>query len=418
MIVQKAARYRLEPTPEQENLLNRAAGCVRFVWNRALAVQKSYLDHQCGLLSYPDLCHLLTSWRNSDAFGFLAESSSSPQQQTLKHLASAFKDAFDKAAACKAAACKASAKKFPQPKKKFRHDSLRYPNPDHVKIDLNTLDRDGRNVFPRIFLPKIGWVKFRKSRIIGGEIRNVTVRRDGGHWFVSIQTEKEVPDPVHPSATAAGGDRGVANLLTLSDGTVFLPVTAYRDLQKKLAKAQRKLAHKEKFSANWKKQKATIARLHRRIAEMRKTILHQVSAVISKNHAVVVLEDLKVGNMIKSAKGTVERPGRNVRQKSGLNKSILDQGWGLLKQMLEYKLRWSGGMLLLVDPAYTSQTCSVCGHVDAGNRTDQKTFHCLHCGHEAHADVNAAQNILARGLRPARELKSTAGHAGVACFAA
>ena len=418
MIVQKAVRYRLEPTPEQENLLDRATGCVRFVWNRALAVQKSYLDHQCGILSYPEMCHLLTSWRNSATFGFLAESSSSPQQQTLKHLASAFKDAFDKAAACKAAACKASAKKFPKFKKKFRHDSLRYPNPDHVKIDLNTLDQDGRNVFPRIFLPKIGWVKFRKSRIIGGEIRNVTVRRDGGHWFVSIQTEKEVPDPVHPSATAAGGDRGVANLLTLSDGTVFFPVTAYRDLQSKLAKAQRKLAHKVKFSANWKKQKAKITRLHRRIAEMRKTILHQVSAVISKNHAVVVLEDLKVGNMTKSAKGTVEQPGRNVRQKSGLNKSILDQGCGLLKRMLEYKLRWSGGMLLLVDPAYTSQTCSVCGHVDAGNRTDQKTFHCLHCGHEAHADVNAAQNILARGLRPARELKSTAGHAGVACFAA
>ncbi len=150
---------------------------------------------------------------------------------------------------------------------------------------------------------------------------------------------------------------------------------------------------------------------------------HKVSTVISKNHAVVVLENLKVGNMTRSAKGTVEAPGRNIRQKSGLNKSILDQGWGLLKQMLEYKLRWSGGMLLLVDPAYTSQTCSVCGHVDAGNRTDQKTFHCLHCGHEAHADVNAAKNILARGLEslPSQstdELQATAGLAGVACFAA
>ena len=414
MIIQRAVRYRLEPTPEQENLLARAAGCVRFVWNRALSVQKSYLDHQCGILTYPEMCHLLTSWRNSAAFGFLAESSSSPQQQTLKHLASALKNAFDKT----------SAKKFPQPKKKFRHDSLRYPNPDHVKIDLNTLDQDGRNALPRIFLPKIGWVKFRKSRVIGGEVRNVTVRREGGHWFVSIQTEKTISDPVHPSTTAAGGDRGVANLLTLSDGTVFFPVTAYRDLQSKLAKAQRKLAHKVKFSANWKVQKATIARLQRRIAEMRKTILHQVSAVISKNHAVVVLEHLKVGNMTGSARGTVEAPGRNIRQKSGLNKSILDQGWDLLKRMLGYKLRWSGGMLLLVDPAYTSQTCSACGYVDAGNRTDQKTFHCLHCGHEAHADVNAARNILARGMLPAGELKSTdelqstAGHAGVACFAA
>ncbi len=274
---------------------------------------------------------------------------------------------------------------------------------------MKPLDNNGRKVLPKIFLPKIGWVKFRKSCIIGGEVRNVTVSRAGGHWFVSIQTEKEVPDPVHSSTTAAGGDRGVANLLTLSDGTMFLPVKSYRDMQRKLAREQRKLAHKVKFSANWKVQKATITRLHQRIAAMRKTILHQVSTVISKNHAVVVLENLKVGNMTRSAKGTVEAPGRNIRQKSGLNKSILDQGWGLLKQMLEYKLRWSGGMLLLVDPAYTSQTCSVCGHVGAGNRTDQKTFHCLHCGHEAHADVNAAKNILARGLQ------STAGHAGVVC---
>ncbi len=413
MIIRKAVRYRLEPSSEQESLLNRAAGCVRFVWNRALSIQKSYLDHRCGILSYPEMCHLLTSWRNSEAFGFLAESSSSPQQQTLKHLASALKDAFDKT----------SAKKFPRFKKKFAHDSFRYPNPDHVHFDLNPLDQDGRKVSPQIFLPKIGWVKFRKSSIIGGEIRNVTVRRSGGHWHASIQTEKDVMNPVHSSATAVGGDRGVANLLTLSDGTMFLPVTAYRDLQRKLAREQRKLARKRKFSVNWKQQKAKITRLHQRIAEMRKTILHQVSTVISKNHAVVVLEDLKVGNMTRSAKGTVEAPGRNIRQKSGLNKSILDQGWGQLKQMLGYKLQWAGGTLLLVDPAYTSQTCSTCGHVDAGNRTDQKTFHCLRCGHEAHADVNAAQNILARGLAPCKglqstgELQATAGHAGVACFA-
>ncbi|MHB1478989.1 MAG: RNA-guided endonuclease InsQ/TnpB family protein [Acidithiobacillus ferrooxidans] len=137
-----------------------------------------------------------------------------------------------------------------------------------------------------------------------------------------------------------------------TDGTVFPPVTAYRHALKQLAREQRKLSGKRKFSANWKKQKAKITRLHQRIAELRKTILHQVStAIISKNHAVVVLEDLNAANMTASAKGTVETPGRNVRQKSGLHKSILDQGWGMLKRMLEYKLRWRGGMLLLVNPA-------------------------------------------------------------------
>jgi len=405
MMLRKAVRYRLETTSEQENLLARAVGCVRFVWNRALAVQKSYLDHQCGTLNYSGLCELLTFWRNTETFGFLAESPSQPQQQALKNLTRAFKDAFDKN----------SVKKFPQFKKKFVHDSMRYPSPDQIQFDLKSCDDAGRKVFPRIFLPRIGWVKFRKSCIIGGEIRNVTVSRSGGHWYVAIQTQKEVPDPVHPSTTAVGGDRGVAKLLTLSDGTMFLPVTAYRDLQRKLAREQRKLAHRVKFSANWKKQKAKITRLHQRIAEIRKTVLHQVSTAISKNHAVVVLEDLKVRNMTASAKGTVEQPGRNVRQKAGLSKSILDQGWGMLKQMLDYKLRWAGGMLLLVDPAYTSQTCAACGAVDAGNRPSQAVFHCLHCGHEAHADVNAAQNILARGLANPYGVASTAGLAGVVC---
>ncbi|MFA6181418.1 RNA-guided endonuclease InsQ/TnpB family protein [Acidithiobacillus sp.] len=405
MILRKAVRYRLETTPEQENLLARATGCVRFVWNRALAIQKSYLEHGCGLLSYVDMAKCLTTWRNGEPFGFLSESPSQPQQWALKFLDRALKDAFDNA----------SAKKFPAFKKKGLHDSLRYPAPEQIKIDLKPQDADGRRLLPKIFLPRIGWVKFRKSCIIGGEVRNVTVSRSGGHWYAAIQTEKEIPDPVHPSTTAVGGDRGVANLLTLSDGTMFLPVTAYRDLQKRLAWEQRSLAQKVKFSANWKKQKAKITRLHQRIAELRKTILHQVSTIISKNHAVVVLEDLKVRNMTASAKGTVEESGRNVRQKSGLNKSILDQGWGMLKQMLSYKLRWSGGMLLLVDPAYTSQICPVCGVVDAGNRKVQARFHCLHCGHEAHADVNAAQNILARGLATSYGVASTAGLAGVVC---
>lgn len=406
MLQRKAVRYRLEPSPEQETLLSRAVGCARFVWNRALSIQKSYLDQGCGILSYVDMAKCLTTWRNSETFGFLSESPVHPQQWTLKFLDRALKDAFDKS----------NPKRFPTFKKKGRHDSLRYPAPEQVKFNLRPQDDDGRNVLPSIFLPRIGWVKFRKSCIIGGEIRNVTVSRAGGHWYVAIQVEKEIPDPVHPSTTAVGGDRGVANLLALSDGTMFLPVTAYRDLQGKLAREQRKLAKKVKFSANWKRQKAIITRLHQRIAEIRKTVLHQVSQAISKNHAVVVLEDLKVQNMTASAKGTVEVPGRNVRQKAGLNKSILDQGWGTLLRFLEYKLQWRGGMLLRVPPEYTSQTCPVCGVVDAENRKEQAVFHCRHCGHEDHADVNAAKNILVRGV--GAKAPATAGHAGVACFAA
>ncbi len=401
-MIRKAARYRLEPLAEQEHLLSRAVGCARFVWNRALAIQKSSLDHGCGLLSYGDMAKCLTTWRNSEAFGFLAESPSQPQQQTLRFLDRALQDVFDKK----------NPKRFPVFKKKGRHDSMRYPDPGQIKIDLKPEDDDGRSVLPKIFLPRIGWVKFRKSRLIGGEIRNVTVSRSGGHWYVAIQIEKEIADPVHPSASAVGGDRGVANLLTLSDGTMFLPVPSYRDRQKRLAKEQKKLAHKVKFSANWRKQKAKITRWHQKTADMRKTVLHQISTAISQNHAVVVLEDLKVRNMTASARGTIAHPGRQVRQKAGLNKAILDQGWSTLLRLLEYKLRWAGGMLLLVDPAYTSQICPVCGVADAENRKTQAVFLCRHCGHTDNADVNAARNILARGLQ------STAGHAGLACFAA
>ncbi len=126
----------------------------------------------------------------------------------------------------------------------------------------------------------------------------------------------------------------------------------------------------------------------------------------------VVLEDLKVQNMTTSATGTIEKPGCNVRQKSGLNKAILDQGWGMLLRLHEYKLQWAGGMLYRVPPEYTAQICPVCGVVDAENRKTQAVFHCQHCGYTDHTDVNAAKNILARGLQ------LTAGHAVVACFAA
>ncbi len=402
MNLRKAVRYRLEPTSEQENLLSRAVGCVRFVWNRVLEIQKSYLDQGCGILSFAEMCRCLTTWRNGEAFGFLSESPVHPQQQTLKFLDRALREAFDKN----------NPKRFPQRKKKFVHDSMRYPDPDQIKIDLKPLDTDGRRLLPKIFLPRIGWVKFRKSSIIGGEIRNVTVSRSGGHWYVSIQTEKEVADPVHSSTTIVGADRNVTdNILALSDGDKFPPVTAYRDNQIKLRREQRKLSKKKQFSANWKKQKAKITRLHRHIAEIRKNVLHRISTTISKNHAIVVLEDLKVRNMTKSAKGTVEKPGRNVRQKSALNKSILDQGWGMFRQMLEYKLKWSGGMVGYVDSAYTSQTCSACGIVDANSRKTRAEFHCLHCGHKEDADVNAAKNILARWIKK----QSTAGLVGVVC---
>jgi len=142
---------------------------------------------------------------------------------------------------------------------------------------------------------------------------------------------------------------------------------------------------------------------HRRIAQCRRDFLHKASTILSKNHAMIVVEALKITNMSKSAKGTLDNPGKQVRAKSGLNKSILDQGWGEFRRQLQYKLAWLGGLYIEVDPRYTSQTCSSCYYCSSENRLTQEDFCCKQCGHEENADTNAAKNVLA------------AGHAVLAC---
>jgi putative transposase len=180
-------------------------------------------------------------------------------------------------------------------------------------------------------------------------------------------------------------------------------VNSFRKAEKKLVCEQRKLSRKIKGSQNWHKQKAVVARLHIRIADIRNDYLHKCSTTISKNHALVVLEDLKVSNMSASAKGSIENPGRNVKAKSGMNKAILDQGWHEFRRMLEYKLLWRGGKVVTISPRYTSQTCPQCDHVCPDNRKTQHVFRCMVCGYTENADLVAAMNILA------------AGHAASAC---
>ena len=171
----KAFNFRLVPTPEQENLLSRHAGGVRFVWNKALDLQTRRLDAGIPLLSYGDMAKLLTLWRSSEEYGFLANGPVHPQQQTLKNLDRALREALDRS----------NPKRFPRFKRKGEKDSLRYPDPLQIKLDLATRDPSGRNLLPRIFLPKVGWVKVRVSRPIEGDLRNATVTRKAGRWAVS-----------------------------------------------------------------------------------------------------------------------------------------------------------------------------------------------------------------------------------------
>jgi putative transposase len=157
------------------------------------------------------------------------------------------------------------------------------------------------------------------------------------------------------------------------------------------------MARKTKFSRNWRKAKAKVQRVQARIARIRSDFLHKASTTVSKNHAVVCVEDLDVRAMTASAAGTVEEPGVNVRQKAGLNKAILDQGWGEFRRQVGYKQEWLGGWLLPVPAPNTSRTCPECGHVAAGNRPSQAVFRCVACGHEANADDVASINIARAG---------------------
>jgi putative transposase len=194
-----------------------------------------------------------------------------------------------------------------------------------------------------------------------------------------------------------GIDLGVVMFATASDGTVYVGPNSYRKYAKKLAKEQRELARKMKRSANWRKQVGRISKVHKKIRDIRRDFQHKTSTSICKSHAMIVIENLNVKGMSKSAKGTMDSPGKKVRAKSGLNKSILDQGWYEFRRQLEYKSEWLGARLVVVPPRNTSLTCASCEHIDKNNRITQSKFCCVNCKHEDNADRNAARNILAAG---------------------
>jgi len=374
MKILQAFKYQLVPRSYEAAAMRRFSGCCRFIWNKALALEKETYETEGKRLGYYKLANLLKEWKKEDLTAFLAEAHSQILQQALKDLDRAYKNFFEKRA------------EFPRFKKKGMHDSFRYPQ--GFKVD------ECNN---RIFLPKIGWVKYHNSRTIQGTPKQVTVSLYAGGWYVSIQTEREVADPIHSSKNTIGIDVGITRFATMSDGTYIDPLNSFKKHEKKLSKIQRKLSRKQKFSSNWQKQKLKLQKQHRKIANVRNDFLHKHTTAISKNHAVVVMEDLKVRNMSRSASGTIAQPGKNVRAKSGLNKSILDQGWFEFRRQLTYKLAWLGGTLILVPPQHTSQTCSHCGCVDSSSRQTQSRFKCTACGFEINADYNAALNILAAG---------------------
>jgi putative transposase len=372
----QAYPFQMEPNGEQQRDLLRFAGSCRFVYNKALATQNALYERGEKKLGYAGLCKLLVEGKEQPERAWLSEAPSQALQQTLKDSESAHPNFFEKRADC------------PRFKKKGRGDRFRYPQ--GFKIDQGN---------SRLSLPKMGWIHYRNSREMLGTAKNITVSRSGGKWFVSIQTEREVEAPIPASTSSIGIDVGIARFATMSDGSFVAPLNRFKQHQERLARYQRRMSRKVKTSRNWKKAKAKVQKIHTGIANARKDFLHKTTTTIRQNHALVCVEDLQVRNLLKSSKGTAEKPGKNVRQKSGLNHAILDQGWGEFRRQLAYKLEWNGGTLLAVPPHNTSRTCPACGHVSKDNRRTQAQFLCVVYGYKHNADVVGAINVLARGHR-------------------
>lgn len=401
MIIRQGFQYALRLKGTQEALLRRWVGCRRFVFNEALAHQRAEVAAGRKRPGYAALCARLPPLKEQHPW--LAEPPAQALQQALKDL-------------CKAWDAKYTSRfGAPRFKKRGEGDTLRLPQGCRYDAAAGTLH-----------LPKIGTVRLRHSREALGALKNVTLRSECGRWIAALQTEREVTEPVAAGTAAVGLDFGAVTTIMPSAGApIELPAKITR-YERRMKRLQQALSRKKNGSKNRCKARQRLSDCHARIGAMRRDFLHQSTTALVRAHALIALENLAVRNMTASAAGTLAEPGKNVAQKSALNRTILRNGWSMARGMLEYKAAWRGVMLVAVPPAYTSQTCSQCRHVDAANRPTQALFRCMKCGYTDNADRNAAKNILARahellasqippGGRPAR----TAGYAGIqACESA
>ena len=356
------------------------AGACRYVWNHFR--EKNLADYQAfrkgkgqrPQTSFFSLGVEFTKLRHETEW--MRELPANPVKHTLKYFADALKEAM------------AGKKGFPKPKgRKRTAPSFTIPSSAGVRI------RKVNEKYSSLLIPLIGWVTLARRGGVPyeGEAKQVVLRHDGHRWrafvFYEVEVEKRPDD-----GEVLGVDMNIRQIATSDGHFYFLP-----DLKKKEARRkryQRRMARQLKGSNRRKDTKKKLAKVSRKIANIRKNWIHKTTREIAGKCGTIVVEDLKVRNMTTSAKGTVENPGKNVRQKSGLNRAILDTAFGEIRRDLEYKC----GRLIEVNPAYTSQTCSHCGHAEKENRKTQARFLCVSCGFASNADTNAAINIRRLGV--------------------
>jgi len=370
----KAVKVRLYPSSEQKQIISSQIGGARYVYNRTLALRK-YAYQKFGIKAGKfALIKHITKLKKRENTSWLKEIDSQAIQQSIANMDKAYQHFF---------------KGGGFPKFKSRHHSRQsYQYPQRVKIDGN-----------RVFLPKVGWVKMKGWRkAFTGKIKTVTVSYEAYQYHASILVDIEEDKGLKPCKNinkAIGLDVGVALVVADSDGNKHKPLDLTRELHKLRLKAQQ-LSRKKKGSNNRAKAKEKLARINLKIANKRKDFLHKLSLQYAENQGIVVVEDLKIKNMTKSAKGTKEKPGKSVKAKAGLNRVITQQGWGMFFEFLGYKLKERGGQLIKVDPKFTSQTCPKCKHISKENRLSQSKFVCQKCHYTNNADIVGALNILDR----------------------
>jgi putative transposase len=384
------SRYRLYPTPAQEDVLLSQCAHARYVWNLAVE-QRSWWQPGHPAPGFAEQCRQLSEARA--AFPWLAAGSVIVQQQALRDFHTAYAAWFAslkqwrKRYATTPPQERPAAPSPPSWRKRGRSDGFRI-----VAVRPQDVRRLNRR-WGQVAVPKLGWVRFRWSRPVPAA-RSYRVTRDrAGRWHVAFAAvPPAVPAP--GNGEVVGVDRGVAVSVALSTGELLKPPGLRPAEQRRLRLLERRLARAKPGSNRRRRVRLAVARLKAREVDRRRDWTEKTSTDLARRFDLICVEDLDVRAMTRTASGTVQRPGRGVRQKAGLNRAILAAGWGKLLDRLEHK---APGRVQQVAAAYTSQTCNACGQIARESRESQPSFRCVACGHQAHADVNAARNIAAAG---------------------
>lgn len=368
-------RVEIRPTPRQRQALLQHAGNARWAYNWGLRQHREAYEQWVAegkpkkwkgwpnaISLHRDLNALKKANLEDGGVPWMYEVSKAAPQEALRDLDKAFKNFLSGRA------------RYPRFKSRSRGIGG-FRQTGTIKVDHGTIQ-----------LPVIGRVRFQpgeRGYLPWGNHAQVSVTEQAGRWFVSI-VGPDVVEAEPNGGPAVGLDLGVARLATLSDGTVIENPKALQRGQRKIKRLQQEVSRKKKGSANRRKARARLARAHARVRNIRRDALHKATTTLAKSHGKVVVEDLKVKNMTRGGGS----------RKRGLNRVVLDAAFGEFRRLLEYKGKLYGCSVEAVPPHYTSQRCSACGHVDAGNRVSQAEFRCLSCGVGVNADLNAAINIL------------------------